>query len=167
MHLLAPQVQTLQALPDGIAGIKFTLAHMTRYVREYKTDPIIRRLAGTLVEHLPQKDFTGEVEALFDFVQHNIRYLGDIAEVETLQTPLVTLENGFGDCDDKSTLLAALLESINHKTRFIAAGFNGGPIEHVWVQTRIGDQWIGLDATEPNSVGWEPPGITSARLSHN
>lgn len=167
MHLAAPQTQTLHSLPDGIAGIKETLACMTAYVREYKKAPEIRRMADVLTQHLDDKDFVGEAGALFDFVQNNIRYLQDIADVETLQTPVVTLENGSGDCDDKSTLLATLLESIGHKTRFIAAGFNGGDIEHVFVESRMGTKWVPMDTTESQPMGWMPPGITKTRYSNN
>jgi transglutaminase-like putative cysteine protease len=166
MHLATPQNQKLLSIPDGIAGIRATLAHMTAYVREYKKAPEIRRLAGLLTQNLPGKDFRAEVAALFDYVQHDIRYLLDIADVETLQTPLVTLENGSGDCDDKSTLLAALLESIGHKTRFLAASY-GGDVEHVFVETMIGSSWVALDATEPHPMGWRTPGITKEYYSHN
>lgn len=167
MQLQLARTQTLSAIPDGIGGIKVTLARMTDLVREYKSDPVIRRLANILTQHLNQKDFRGEVEALFHFVQNDIRYLQDIADIETLQTPVVTLEERAGDCDDKSTLLAALLESINHKTRFKAIGCGGEPISHVYIETRIGRDWVALDATEPYAMGWEPPCISSCRLSHN
>jgi transglutaminase-like putative cysteine protease len=140
---------------------------MTNYVREYKKSPELRRLSNLLTQNLRDKDFRGEAGLIFDFVQNDIRYLLDIADVETLQTPIVTLENRAGDCDDKSTLLAAMLESIGHKTRFVAAGFGGRDIEHVFVETRIGQDWIACDATEPYPMGWEPPGITIRRYSHN
>jgi transglutaminase-like putative cysteine protease len=167
MHLRETQTQTLQAIPDGVGGIEATLAHMTAYVREYKTAPQVRGLARELTMHLAQKNFTGEVNALFEFVRDQIRYLGDVADVETLHTPVVTLDNGAGDCDDKATLLAALLESINHKTRFVAAGFRFGELEHVFVETKIGDRWISLDPTEPVAMGWAPPGIVTRIVRHN
>ncbi|HJW55863.1 MAG TPA: transglutaminase-like domain-containing protein [Burkholderiaceae bacterium] len=167
MHLREPQTQTLQAIPDGVAGIEATLAHMMDYVREYKKDPQVRGLARELTLSLPQKHFSGEVEALFEFVRDEIRYLWDIADVETLQTPVVTLENQSGDCDDKATLLAALLESIGHKTRFVAAGFQPGQYEHVFLETKIGNNWIALDPTEPVPMGWTPPGMRARMVRHN
>lgn len=141
---------------------------MSDYVREYKIDPRIRAIAQELTFDLPQKAFRAEAEALFEFVRDQIRYQWDIADVETLQTPVVTLDNRVGDCDDKATLLAALLESIGHKTRFIAAGFNGlGDIEHVFVETKIGPDWIAADATEPVPLGWIPPHIRTRITWHN
>lgn len=163
----APRSQTLCEIPDGVAGVGVTLTHMTRFVREYKTHPDIRDKAIWLVRDLEQKDFAGEVEKIFDFVQNNVRYVHDVADVETLQTPIITLQNRAGDCDDKSTLLAAMLESIGHKTRFIAAGFQRNTIEHVFVETRVGSQWVSLDATEQEPMGWRPPAIVASIVRHN
>lgn len=167
MLLSEPQTQTLAEIPDGIGGIKATLAAMSDYVREYKMNPRIRGMATELTMHLAQKNFTGEVRALFEFVRDEIRYLWDITDVETLQTPIATLDNRVGDCDDKATLLAALLESIGHKTRFVAAGFSLGQVEHVFVETKIGTDWIPLDPTEPVPMGWAPPGIVTRIQWHN
>jgi len=153
----AQQTQTLQRIPDGVAGIGETLSLMTRFVREYKTNAIVRDTALSLIGHLPQKDFYGEIEVIFDFVQNDVRYTQDITDVETLQTPVVTLGNLAGDCDDKSTLLAALLESVGHPTRFQAIGLTRTAIDHVYVETRLGADWIALDSTEPHPMGWAPP----------
>ena len=40
--------------------------------------------------------------------------------VETVQTPLRTLENEAGDCDDKSLLTATLLETFGFSTRALS-----------------------------------------------
>ncbi len=167
MYLREAQTQTLREIPDGTAGIRATLAYMEAYVREYKKDEEIRGMALELTMHLPQKDFAGEVREIFSFVQSQVRYVYDIADVETLQTPPVTLHTRAGDCDDKSTLLAAMLESIGHKTRFVACGFSPGQIEHVYVETKIGERWVALDATEPNAMGWQPPYVGNPIIRHN
>lgn len=132
---------------------------MRGFVNSYKTAPEIRELALQLTQRLSQKDFNGEAFALFDYVQNHIRYVKDIANVETVQTPLKTLEYNAGDCDDKATLLAALLESIGHTTRFHAMGFSANTISHVALETFIDGQWLAMDTTEPVGLGWLPPGI--------
>lgn len=167
MHLAEPQTQELRAIPDGMGGIKATLAAMSAFVNQYKYDPRIRGLAVELTLHLPQKYYAGEANALFQFVRDQIRYVQDIAGMETVQSPVATLDNGAGDCDDKATLLAALLESINHKTRFIACGFRPGEISHVYVETKVGQSWVPLDATEDVAMGWAPPGIVTRKEWHN
>lgn len=135
---------------------------MVKLARQARRDPGIRYLSAGLVFDVSPKDYRAEVNTIFKFVQENIRYTLDINNVETLQFPENTLEFGYGDCDDMATLLASMLESIGHPSRFAAMSF-GLPDEfdHVLVQTLIGTRWVTLDATEPNPMGWEPPGITS------
>lgn len=132
---------------------------MRRLVEQYKTAIPVREAALNLTANLPQKDFAAEVRALWSFVKNNIRYTLDVNGVETVQTPVKTLEYGAGDCDDKATLLAALLESIGHPTRFFAVGFRNNDISHVLLKCKINGKWIALETTEPVAMGWQPPKI--------
>lgn len=133
---------------------------MVALAKEWRRNPGIRYLSAGLVHDVAAKDFVGEINAVFQYVQQNIRYLQDINNVETIQTPEATLTLGQGDCDDFSTLLASMLESIGHPCRFTAVGFEvPGEYDHVFIQTLIGTRWVALDATEPEPMGWTPPGI--------
>jgi len=156
-NIRTPTSQTLQAIPGGLAGIDATLTAMRGFVAQYKTNPTIRELALSLTRNLPQKDFAGEINALFLYVQNSIRYVRDVNGIETVQTPIKTLEYGQGDCDDKSVLLATLLESLGHPTRFFAVGFRKGRISHVLLECDLNGQWIALETTEPVPFGWRPP----------
>lgn len=150
---------SLMMIPSGKDGIIETMRQMRRIVREWKKSMIIRNLALQLVSDLPSKKWSAEINALFFFVQNNIRFVRDINGVETLQTPDVTLTLGQGDCDDQSILLAALLESIGHPARFVAVGFSPEFYEHVFVESKLGVGWIPLDPTEKHPAGWYPPNI--------
>jgi transglutaminase-like putative cysteine protease len=158
------QTQEIVQVPNGINGIVATIGFMQQFVKQYKTDSQVRGMALDLTANL-----TPKVQALFDFVQNQVRYVQDVNGVETVQTPVVTLQNRAGDCDDKATLLAALLESIGHETRFKAVGFQYNAISHVYVETKIGTRWVPLDATEPYEMGWEPPAymVKSKIIRHN
>ena len=112
MLLRTPTPHALYALADGARGTRQTLRLMSRLAKDARTDPIIRAKAADLVATVPGQAFRHEAEVLFEFVRDRIRYLGDVNGVETIQAPDVTLAVRQGDCDDKSTLLAALLESI-------------------------------------------------------
>lgn len=162
-------VWELRGLPDGRAGVAETLRLMRAVTRKYKASQRVRLLAMQLCKplHGTQKNYVEQVRRLFHFVQNDIGYLRDIRGVETIQTPDVTLQLGAGDCDDKSTLLASLLESCGHPTRFFAMGFFPGRFSHVIVQTRIGTKWVSLDATEPHPMGWQPPMIMESMIVHN
>lgn len=153
-------------IPSGKAGISQTLDVMRDLVRAGKKSLTVRQLALSLVKGLPQKDYAGEVKRLFYFVRDHIRYVRDIVGVETVHTPDEVLANGQGDCDDKSILLAALLESIGHPTRFVAVGFKPGQLSHVLVETKIGNRWVSLETTEPVAPGWQPKKVVERMERH-
>jgi len=152
---------------DGREAIRQTLRLMSDIVKSSRKDIALRETALDLTRYLKQKSFVDEVQALFNFVQKKIRYIRDIHTVETIHLPDKILEYGQGDCDDKSILLATLLETIGHPTRFVAAGFGGQPLSHVWVETKVGGKWLALDATDDHSMGWKPSGISSAMIIYN
>lgn len=165
-----PRPMTLGRVPSGREGIKQTLHVMSRLCRKYKKDPGIVELACSLVRDLPQYDKAGEIRALHAFVRDNIRYTNDIRGVETVRTPRATLEMGTGDCDDKSLLLAALLEAIGKATRFVAVGFGDGTgLSHVLVEVRHGKsgRWVPLETIKPVEAGWSPANVQRRMVAHN
>lgn len=164
-----PRPATLGLVPSGPAGIRATLRKMVDLARAYKKDPGIRQLAASLVRDLSQYDTLGEIRALHAFVRDHIRYTNDINGVELLQTPQATLEMGVGDCDDKSTLLASLLESIGRPARFVAIALAPSQnYSHVLVETRYGkkDSWLPLETIRPVDIGWWPPGVSKKMVAH-
>lgn len=140
---------------------------MRGLTRRYKIALPIRVLAQNLTAHLPSKKFTAEAKEIHRFVRDDIRFVKDIEGVETLQTPVQTLQLGSGDCDDKAILISSLLASIGHPTRFIACGFFPGMFSHVFTQTKIADQWISLECTEPWPMGRHAPNIKSIMVMRN
>ena len=167
MFLRKIEGATVAEVPEGRDGIAASLRVMSQLVREYKKNPRIRDLAAQLVSDLPQKNFPGEAARLHQYVRDEVRYLLDVRDVETIQTPTLTLDLGAGDCDDKSLLLAALLESIGHHTRFLAVGFTPGEIDHVLVETKIGDQFVAAETTEQVPLGWRPPNVVDSIVMWN
>lgn len=151
----------LVQIPEGDAGTRETLKIMSEYVRAAVRDPAqtIRARARSILSGLPPRQWMMEVRALQSFVKEQIRYLKDPVGMELVQTPLKTLEYGQGDCDDKATLLAALLEASGHPAQFVAVGFDSGPFSHVLVETRVRDRWIPLETIIDKPAGWFPPGV--------
>lgn len=162
-----PTRALLAKIPSGTAGVKETLRIMRDLVRAYKKNVPIRELAVRLVRGRNQKDWAGEIRSLQSFVRDRIRYVKDINGVETLHTPPKILAQKSGDCDDKSILLATMLESIGHPTRFIAIGLFPGSFSHVLVETKIGNRWIPLETTEPVNAGWYPANVANRMVVHN
>jgi transglutaminase-like putative cysteine protease len=151
--------------------VRATLEKMREFVNHGKKQPVIREKATALTQNLEQKNYLAEIAALHQFVRDEIRYVRDPANVEMLHWPERVLEQRHGDCDDKSVLLAALLESIGHPTRFVAVGFrNPNEYSHVFVDTYYRPSrgwagrpgWMTLETTENVPMGWRPPGIVAA-----
>lgn len=157
----APQIALVTrslTYSNGMRGVAQTVGMMRELVRQGRIDPLIRSAATSLVYLTPEKDAGAEILAIFDHVQNRVRYVSDIYEVETLSTAAKTLQGQVGDCDDKSVLLASLLEAIGYPTRFVVAGYSDpGQLEHVYVQVCCDGDWIDADATEPYPLGWAAP----------
>lgn len=70
-----------------------TLSVVERFSKQYYTDL------------LPFKDYS--LRDFFNFVAKDIRYVPDPEGIERVCRPQVTLNIGFGDCDDKTVLCLA------------------------------------------------------------
>lgn len=140
----------------GIAGTRQTLERMRQLADVGRVMPSIRQKAASLCSGLRQKDYAGELSAIFYYVRDSIRYTRDVFSVETLHSPDVILRDGAGDCDDKSVLLCSMLESIGFRCVFVACGRKPNAMSHVYVRAFLRGEWISLDATEPHPPGWQP-----------
>lgn len=149
--------QKIKVLSSGKAGVKQTLVYMRNWVREYRVSAEVRQRAINILRHVPSKNWMAEAEAIRKWVASNIRYTRDIAGVETLQTPIITLNVRAGDCDDQATLVAAMLESVGFETRLVAIGSVEGEYDHVYVEASVpGRGWLSVETTEPVQIGWQP-----------
>lgn len=151
-------------LPDGPAGTRFTLKEMAAEIRAGRESMAVRQMAETLVRNLPQKDYLGEIKAIHAFVRDRVRYTRDIRQVELLHTAERLLQSRQGDCDDKSILVCALLESVGHKTGLIAIGPRKGAFSHVFAlvaDPRQPGGFMPLECTEP----W-PAGVSASMVSN-
>lgn len=158
-----PPVQ-LKHIPSGDAGAVATVRIMRDLAKGAVRNPdqIVRTKVRELLSGLPPRQWMAEIRALHAFVRDQIRYLKDPVGVELVQTPEKTLEYGQGDCDDKATLLAAMLSAAGHPARFVAVGLGGGPLSHVLVETQVGPRWIPLETIIDREPGWFPEGVTKA-----
>jgi len=144
-----PPARLLQ-LGSGPATVDRFVEELQRFKLAPEELVKVRRVALGLVNELPPNDDVSEVRALWHYVRDAIRYVRDVRGVDTLQSPRTTLELTQGDCDDKSLLLASLLESIGYATRFaVAATSPRGSYNHVYVEAfvpKVG-KWIPLESS--------------------
>ncbi len=86
---------------------------MRQMVDEFAQTYAIRSRARDIVFRVwptAPKDKRGQAIAIGRWVQNNITYVEEDPEV--FQTPTATVAMGYGDCDDMTDLVAALLQSI-------------------------------------------------------
>ena len=138
-----------------------TAAHVGRLIRDGAGDFYVRQKAiDILLERgVPAKDYLGEIDALFRWVQRHVRYTKDPFRIEVLHSARRMLELKAGDCDDMTIVLGALIKSVGHPVRIVLTGpdpLRPDLFSHIYLEARHHDQWIPLDATMPYGMGWSP-----------
>jgi hypothetical protein len=142
-------------------GTRTTLKHIQSLIRAGAKDFYVRQKAIDilLAKAVKPKDYLGEIKALFEWVQKNVRYTKDPFRVEVLHSARQLLELRAGDCDDMTILLGSMLEAIGHPVRLVVTGpdpLRPKLFSHIYLEVFHKGQWIPLDATMPYPMGWEP-----------
>ncbi len=155
-----PRVERLR-IPSGFAGTRQTAAHVARLIREGASDFYVRQKAIDILlsRGVTPKDYVGEIDALFRWVQRNVRYTKDPFQVELLHAARRMLELRAGDCDDMTILLGSLVKSIGHPVRLVLTGPDARKRDlysHIYLEAQHQGDWIPLDATMPFGMGWSP-----------
>lgn len=141
---------------DGLPHVRSTIAKMAKLAADASTTFPIRNLATRIVHDVPSKQYALECAVLYRWVRDNIRYRKDPTRVEWLQTPERTVKERAGDCDDQATLLAALIQSLGHETRFRTVGRTRDVQAHVAVEALVNGNWLSVDPV------LEPPATSNA-----
>lgn len=152
-----------EALAGGDAGVHQTVRHMRALVDAAKTLPETRAVILTALHGIREKDTLGEVTALYEWVREHVRFVRDPVGVEYLQTPSYMLRQiaregvAAGDCDDASTLFAALAETAGYRTKFRVQAPPGQTFKHVLVDVQIRSGWVSFDPSQRHhGPGWKP-----------
>lgn len=138
----------------GEAGIHQTIYMMRDLANRGQVHPWIRERAANLVKSCNRAKLC-EAVALTNWVKAKVSYLRDPMDIEALHDPVTFYEKGirsghhvYGDCDDMSTYLAALLKSIGHQPYFRVLARSGSQLHHV----HIFSDGMHLDPTMMESV---------------
>lgn len=130
---------SVSSLSPGEAGIRQTVRMMIAMVNRSFLNPMIRERAAAMIRYC-NRNKACENAALLSFVNRKIQYVRDPSGVEALHDPVTFYETRlrkglpvFGDCDDMSTYLAALLKSVGHTPEFRVISRNGQFYHHVHV----------------------------------
>lgn len=143
--------------------------YMRRLIDAYRRSNVIRQLAAHVIFNvagLPAKARRDHALALGQWVQDHVRYMNE--GQETFQTPIRTLRNGFGDCDDHTILICALLEATGIPSKVCAMEW-GGAFRHVFPAAILVDpaarrlEALALDSTLTAPAGTVDPLVISKR----
>lgn len=132
----------------GVPGVCQTMQTMKELVNAAYLDPVIRDQAVAATAHC-QRQKRCQCASLLAWVKRKMHYVADPADVEALHNPVLIARaiaagrQVYGDCDDFSMYLAALLKSIGLRPTLRAVGYNRGPFQHIYVSC----EGMSLDAT--------------------
>jgi len=155
----------------------YSIEDRIRYIRQMTQkgldDPRIRAIATSVITKecgkgkdgetiwcTPEKDHRAEVEAIFRAVKRRVRYVRDIVKKDTYQSPIRSWEMRASDCDDFSSLLAALLGSVGYTCRFrVIKTKKASDWDHIFLLVKMPKtgQLFPLDASVNKPPGWHPP----------
>lgn len=151
-------------LLNGEAGTAQTVKLMRRLVDQALSDSSFVRQVIDIVRAVPAYDEFGEAQAVYNWVQRNIRFTKDPLTKEKLYPPQELLKIRAGDCDDISMLLGAMLLALGYPARLVTIAANASDpneFSHVYVETEIppgSGNWIAADAARYGAqFGVAPP----------
>lgn len=146
----------------------------TQEVIDKKENPIRRIAAQILTKKksgskgwaVTEKDYIGEIKAIYRWVQDNIRYERDPYKKDIIETPIRTLQLRIADCDAMTTLIGSLLLSMGYPVKIKLIQQKQAKDYHIYVLVGIPPgqpkKWIALDATFNKPIGFEAPRISEA-----
>lgn len=163
-HKPVPQTEPkilIGLIAKGWRGTLQTVQHVQALIRAGAKDFYVRQKAIDILleKRVKPKDYLGEIQALFEWVQRHIRYTKDTVQVEVLHSAKRMLELRAGDCDDMTILLGAMLEAIGHPVRLVLSGpdpLRPDLFTHIYIEVFHKGRWIPLDSTMPYPMGWAP-----------
>lgn len=92
---------------------------MAEIIRDSSRDPKIVGTARALIRNLAPGDYASEAATLAHLVKQRVRYTGDPSGEDLYASPLVTLQQLAGDCNNKVLLFGALARSIGFPVRLL------------------------------------------------
>lgn len=95
-----------------VANIDQRVRYVIQQIIKGRRDPRIRGLAVKIVSQkcnggwcIPERDYLGEIRAIFKYTRQNVRYVRDPIDRDTFQHPVRTLEWGGEDCFPTGTMM--------------------------------------------------------------
>ena len=145
-------------------------------IEKGRRNPAVRAFAVKAVSQkcgdrfcIPERDYWGEVKAVFNATRKNVRYVRDGLGMDTYQAANRTLEFSGGDCDDYSITLGSALLTIGFPIKLRVIQTIGSPdFNHIFLLVGLPpknpSKWVSLDASVDQPAGWHAPRNMIARV---
>lgn len=146
-------------LSSGPAGIAETLKLMRVQVIKGDVERIVKDTATSIIKGIPPEDLLKQIEAITGWVRKHLKYVKDVNGVEELIAPHILLDKiakegtAFGDCDDFTMLLSALLRAVGFKTRMEAVGVKSSAYNHARLAVWYNNSWVSIEGTRDWPLG--------------
>lgn len=160
---MPPWTGSRRKIARGNTGSTETVNAMTQLAYEGSIDPVVIKAAQDAIRLVPERNDYATFQAVLDDVRRRMRYTADPIDAEVVKHPRVAIQgsddspNGREpmDCDDVSTLTAAMLGALGYQTRFATVAADASrPKEwsHVYLVARTtAGAWVPMD---PIMRGW-------------
>jgi hypothetical protein len=147
----------------GREGNLQTLRIMASLVRRDVQDLGLRDYAARLVQDVPGHSHNSVADELFYFARDRIKYRRDPFSFEVIADARKSLSLNYGDCGDKTVLLATLWGCLGIKSRFVVLSYAPPAFQHVFLEARLEGKWLPYDPTPEEAVpGWQSKGLQRA-----
>lgn len=175
-----PNLRGAKLSAHNVYTIDQRVALIVKLVQQGATDPEIIAGARGIVSKkcgkewcLKERDWRGEVVALFDQTRRDVRWVRDPDGVDFFSSAKNTLKMRGGDCDEFSSLLGARLRAIGYPVELVVVETHSAPVkgeyEHVYLCTgwqKDDGEWeaMFLDPSVDKPAGWHVPESQVVRL---
>lgn len=147
----------------GEQAVYNTLRVMAAMADDGRDSDTVRAFARGVVR-AAGRDPAAQVRHVFAWLRSRVRFVADPPADEYVRTPAEMIDRAtrhgaaVGDCDDRSTLGAAILSALGIPAAFVVvADRPGGPFVHVLFAAKIDGRWVDLDPQETDAPGKIPP----------
>ena len=117
-------------------------------------DQQVNRTAIAIAWPTQQFSETPKAQAIYNWMQQNLRFMPDMVGKETLRTPRETLTVRAGDCDDFTILAAALLGTIGIRSRAVTVSSHADDSQsfsHIYPEAFVDGKWVAMDIARPGA----------------
>ena len=153
-----------------VGGADDRIHYIKKMIRKYRYDPHVREIAATVLTRkngsggwkVPEKDWSAEVKAMFNFVRKNVRYTRDTVGRDMYASPNRSLAANSGDCDCYAILLGSLLQSVGYPIVLRIIQTHGNKTwNHIYLLVGLPPtrptKWLLADASINKPLGFQAP----------